>query len=281
MADARPLAGKRGLVMGVANDHSIAWGIARAVSAAGGEVAFSYQGDAQAKRLKPLAASIGSKIVVPCDVEDDASLDSAFATLKKEWRNLDFVVHAIAGSDRAELKGRFVNTSRANFQMAMSVSTYSFVAVARRAHEMMSTATGGKGGSLLTLSYLGSSRVTPNYNVMGVAKAGLEAAVRYLAADLGPEGVRVNALSAGPMRTLAGSVIGESRSVYRWNKHNSPLRMNIELEHVGGPAVYLLSDMSAGVTGEVHFVDAGFNVVSMPSSSELAAYVSANGGGDD
>ncbi len=275
MADARPImAGKRGLVMGVANDHSIAWGVAKAISGAGGEVAFTYQGDGQAKRLKPLAASIGSTIVLPCDVENDAQLDTVFAELKKAWGTIDYVVHAIAFSDRDELKGRYVNTSRENFARSLSISCYSFTAVAQRAMQMMKP-----GGSLVTFTYLGANRVTPNYNVMGVAKAGLEASVRYLAADLGKDGIRVNAISAGPMRTLAGSVIGESRSVFRWNKHHSPLRKTVEQEHVGNAAVYLLSDMGAGVTGEIHFVDAGFNVVSMPSSSDLNAYVAASGGG--
>jgi enoyl-[acyl-carrier protein] reductase I len=265
------MAGKRGLVMGVANDHSIAWGIAQAIAAQGGEIAFTYQGDPQAKRLKPLADSIGAKFVLPCDVEDDDQIDAVFAALKAEWGNIDYVVHAVAFSDREELKGRYVNTSRENFTHSLAISCYSFTAVAQRAIQMM-----GRGGSLLTLTYLGANRVTPNYNVMGVAKAGLEASVRYLAADLGPDGIRVNAISAGPMRTLAGSVIGESRSVYRWNKHHSPLRMSIELEHVGNAALYLLSDMSSGVTGEIHYVDAGFNVVSMPSSTELASYVASN-----
>jgi enoyl-[acyl-carrier protein] reductase I len=264
----RLMEGKRGLVMGVANDHSIAWGIARAIHAQGGEAAFTYQGDGQFKRLKPLAASIGSTIVLPCDVESDEQIDAVFAALKREWGGIDFVVHAVAFSDRAELKSRYVNTSRENFLHSLSISCYSFTAIARRAIALMKP-----GGSLLTLSYLGAGKVTPNYNVMGVAKAGLEASVRYLAADLGREGIRVNAISAGPMRTLAGSVIGESRSVFRWNKHFSPLRKSVELDHVGNAALYLLSDMSAAVTGEIHFVDAGFNIVSMPSSAELAAYV--------
>jgi enoyl-[acyl-carrier protein] reductase I len=272
MADlSQMMKGKRGLVMGVANDHSIAWGIARAVAEQGGEVAFTYQGDAQAKRLKSLAATIKSDMLLPCDVEDDAQIDAVFDTLKRAWHGIDFVVHAVAFSSRDELKGRYVNTSRENFTHSLAVSCYSFTAVAQRALKLMKP-----GGSLLTLTYLGSTKVTPNYNVMGVAKAGLEASVRYLAADLGKDGIRVNAISAGPMRTLAGSVIGESRSVYRWNKHHSPLKMSIELEHVGNAALYLLSDMSKGVTGEIHFVDAGFNVVSMPSSAELASYVAAN-----
>jgi enoyl-[acyl-carrier protein] reductase I len=263
--------GKRGIIMGVANDHSIAWGIARALAAEGAELAFTYQGDAQAKRLKTLAATIKSDMLLPCDVEDDAQIDAVFDTLKRAWHGIDFVVHAVAFSSRDELKGRYVNTSRENFSHSLAVSCYSFTAVAQRALKLMKP-----GGSLLTLTYLGSTKVTPNYNVMGVAKAGLEASVRYLAADLGKDGIRVNAISAGPMRTLAGSVIGESRSVYRWNKHHSPLKMSIELEHVGNAALYLLSDMSKGVTGEIHFVDAGFNVVSMPSSAELASYVAAN-----
>jgi enoyl-[acyl-carrier protein] reductase I len=265
------MAGKRGLVMGVANDHSIAWGIARSIAGQGGEVAFTYQGDAQAKRLKPLAASIGATIALPCDVEDDAQIDAVFAELQKQWGSIDFVVHAVAFSDRDELKGRYVNTSRDNFNHSMAISCYSFTAVAKRAMEMMPN-----GGALVTLTYLGANRVTPNYNVMGVAKAALEASVRYLAADLGPDKIRVNAISAGPMRTLAGSVIGESRSVFRWNKHHSPLRTTVSQENVGNAALYLLSDMGAGVTGEIHFVDAGFNIVSMPSSTELAAYVAAS-----
>jgi enoyl-[acyl-carrier protein] reductase I len=272
MANGRLMEGKRGLVMGVANDHSIAWGIARAVHEQGGRLAFTYQGEAQAKRLKPLAKSVDAEIMLPCDVEDDAQIDSVFAALKHEWGSLDFVVHAIAFSNRDELKGRYVETSRENFVRSLSISCYSFTAVANRAMKLMK-----KGGSLLTLTYLGSTRVTPNYNVMGVAKAGLEASVRYLAADLGHNAIRVNAISAGPMRTLAGSVIGESRSVYRWNRHHSPLRMSIELEHVGNAALYLLSDMSRGVTGEIHFVDAGFNLVSMPSAAELASYVASSG----
>jgi enoyl-[acyl-carrier protein] reductase I len=272
MADGQLMQGKRGLVMGVANDHSIAWGIARAVQSQGGQVAFTYQGDAQAKRLKPLAKSIHSELLMPCDVEDDSQIDAVFDTLRRAWHGIDFVVHAVAFSDRAELKGRYVETSRENFVRSLSISCYSFTAVARRALALMKP-----GGSLLTLTYLGATKVTPNYNVMGVAKAGLEASVRYLAADLGRDGIRVNAISAGPMRTLAGSVIGESRSVYRWNKHHSPLKKTIELEHVGNAALYLLSDMSSGVTGEIHFVDAGFNIVSMPSSAELASYTAANG----
>jgi enoyl-[acyl-carrier protein] reductase I len=283
MADAGELmTGKRGLVMGVANDHSIAWGIARTLASQGAEVAFTYQGDAQAKRLKPLAASIGSHIVLRADVEDDASLDEAFAAIKSEWGGIDFLVHSIAGSDKNELRGRFVDTSRANFRMALSVSCYSFIAVARRAAELMSSpSSGGRGGALLTLTYLGASRVMPNYNVMGVAKAALEASVRYLAADLGRDAIRVNAISAGPMRTLAGSAVGDARTVFKWNRAHSPLKKSIELDHVGAAALYLLSDLSAGVTGEVHFVDAGFNVVGMPPTADLKGWVAPENGNSD
>ena len=283
MADAKGLmTGKRGLVMGVANDHSIAWGIARSLALQGAEIAFTYQGDAQAKRVRPLAASIGSHIILRADVEDDASLDETFDALRNEWGGLDFVVHSIAGSDKNELRGRFVDTSRSNFKMAMSVSCYSFIAVARRAAELMpSAAEGGKGGALLTLTYLGASRVMPNYNVMGVAKAALEASVRYLASDLGRDGIRVNAISAGPMRTLAGSAVGDARTVFKWNKAHSPLKMSVGLDHVGGAALYLLSDLSAGVTGEVHFVDAGFHVVGMPPTADLKGWVAPeNGNGE-
>ncbi|HEY3777215.1 MAG TPA: SDR family oxidoreductase [Rhizomicrobium sp.] len=268
------LSGRRGLVMGVANDHSIAWGIARTLAAQGAEVAFTYQGEAQARRLKPLAESIGSRIILPGDVEDDEQLDNVFGVLRAEWGTLDFLVHAIAHSDKNELKGRYVDTSRANFVRSLSISCYSFTAVAQRAARMMAPVSlGGPGGSLLTLTYLGASRVTPNYNVMGVAKAALEASVRYLAADLGRDGIRVNAISAGPMRTLAGSVIGEARVVFRWNKAHSPLKKNVELEHVGNAALYLLSDLSAGVTGEIHFVDAGYNIIGMPPSADLRGWI--------
>ena len=274
--------GRRGLVMGVANDHSIAWGIARTLAGHGAEVAFTYQGEAQARRLKPLAASIGSTIMLPGDVEDDAQLDEAFAVLRSEWGTLDFLVHAIAHSDKSELKGRYVDTTRANFVRSLSISCYSFTAVAQRAARLMvPRALGGRGGALLTLTYLGASRVTPNYNVMGVAKAGLEASVRYLAADLGSDGIRVNAISAGPMRTLAGSVIGEARVVFRWNRAHSPLKKNIELDHVGNAALYLLSDMSAGVTGEIHFVDAGYNIIGMPPSADLRGWIAPGGDNGD
>jgi enoyl-[acyl-carrier protein] reductase I len=274
------MAGKRGLVMGVANDHSIAWGIARMLSAHGAEIAFSYQGEAQAKRLKPLAASIGSTILIPGDVEKDDELDRAFDRLKSEWGSLDFLVHAIAYTDKNGLKGRYVDTTRANFERTLSISCYSFTAVAQRAAQLMTPPSlGGKGGALVTLSYLGASRVMPNYNVMGVAKAALEASVRYLAADLGRDSIRVNAISAGPMRTLAGSVVGDARMVFKWNRSHSPLKKSVELDHVGGAALYLLSDLSGGVTGEVHFVDAGYNVVGMPPTSDLKGWVAPENGG--
>jgi enoyl-[acyl-carrier protein] reductase I len=258
------MSGKRGLVMGVANDHSIAWGIAEMLSKAGATIAFTYQGEAQKKRLTPLAASINSQIVLQADVENDADLDAVFAALEKEWGSIDFVVHAIAFSDRDELKGRYVDTSRTNFCKTLDVSCYSFTAVAQRAARLMT-----KGGSLVTLSYLGAQRVMPNYNVMGIAKAALEASVRYLAADLGRDNIRVNAISAGPMRTLAGAAVGDARTVFKWNKAHAPLKRTVELNHVGGAALYLLSDLAGGVTGEIHFVDAGFNVIGMPPTADL------------
>jgi enoyl-[acyl-carrier protein] reductase I len=262
------MTGKRGLIMGVANDHSIAWGIARSVAAQGAKLAFTYQGDAQGKRVRPLAASIGSELAVPCDVGSDEEIDRAFAAVASHWNRLDFLVHAVAYSDRSELKGRYVETSRENFISTLSISCYSFTAVARRCAHLMS-----RGGALLTLTFGGASRVMPNYNVMGVAKAGLEASVRYLAADLGRDGIRVNAISAGPMRTLAGSGVGDARIVYKWNKAHSPLKKNIELDHVGGAALYLLSDLSSGVTGEIHFVDAGYNVIGMPPAQDLKGWI--------
>jgi enoyl-[acyl-carrier protein] reductase I len=281
MAEATGLMrGRRGLVMGVANDHSIAWGIARTLAANGAELAFTYQGDAQAKRLKPLAASIGAKLVMPGDVENDEDLDAVFDTLKTQWGTLDFLVHAIAHSDRNELKGRYVDTTRANFSRTLSISCYSFTAVAQRAARLMSTDMGHGGGAMITLSYIGATRVTPNYNVMGVAKAALEASVRYLASDLGRDGIRVNAISAGPMRTLAGAAVGDARMVFKWNKAHAPLKKNIELDHVGGSALYLLSDLSAGVTGEIHFVDAGFNVVGMPPTADLKGWVAPENGSE-
>jgi enoyl-[acyl-carrier protein] reductase I len=261
------MAGKRGLIMGVANDHSIAWGIAQMLASQGAEIAFTYQGEAQKKRLGPLAQSIGSAIVLPADVEKDEELDAVFAYLGKEWGAIDFLVHAIAFSDREELKGRYVDTSRANFARSLDISCYSFTAVAQRAAKLMSS-----GGSLVTLTYLGAQRVMPNYNVMGVAKAALEASVRYLAADLGKDGIRVNAISAGPMRTLAGAAVGDARMVFKWNKSHSPLKRTVDLNHVGGAALYLLSDLAGGVTGEVHFVDAGFNVIGMPPTADLKGW---------
>ena len=270
--------GKRGLVMGVANDHSIAWGIARALAANGADIAFTYQGEAQGKRLRPLAESAGSRLVLPCDVGNDAELEEAFGVLQRQWGQLDFLVHAIAFSDRNELKGRYVETSRQNFLSTLNISCYSFTDVARRAAAMMKD-----GGALVTLTFEGASRVMPNYNVMGVAKAALEASVRYLAADLGKDNIRVNAISAGPMRTLAGSAVGDARMVFKWNKAHSPLKKNIELDHIGGAALYLLSDLSAGVTGEVHFVDAGYNVVGMPPTADLKGWIApdnGNGNGD-
>jgi len=256
--------GRRGLIMGVANDHSIAWGIAKLLSEHGAELAFTYQGEAFDRRVKPLADSVGSKILVPCDVTDPQSMDTVFRTLRDEWGTLDFVVHAIAYSDKSELKGRYADTTRENFLRSMDISCFSFTDVARRAAEMMPN-----GGSLVTLTYEGAQRVMPNYNVMGVAKAALEASVRYLAADLGRDGVRINAISAGPMRTLAGSAIGDARFVHKWNKTHSALKETIELEHVGGAGLYLLSDLSARVTGEIHYVDSGYNIIGLPRSEEM------------
>ncbi len=267
------MAGKRGIIMGVANDHSIAWGIARTLAAQGAELAFTYQGDAQGRRVRPLAASLGSEISVPCDVGSDAEIDAAFDAIASHWSRVDFLVHAIAYSDRNELKGRYVQTTRENFVSTMSISCYSFTAVARRCAPLMSN-----GGALLTLTFGGASRVMPNYNVMGLAKAALEASVRYLAADLGKEGIRVNAISAGPMRTLAGAGVGDARIVYKWNKAHSPLKKNIQLEHVGGAALYLLSEMSSGVTGEIHFVDAGYNIIGMPLTEDLKGWIAPENG---
>jgi enoyl-[acyl-carrier protein] reductase I len=257
------MAGRRGLIMGVANDHSIAWGIADTLHAAGAELAFTYQSDAIARRVKPLAASVGSDFVLPCDVTDTESLDNVFAAIKEKWSGLDFVLHAIAYSDKDELKGKYVDTSRQNFRSTLDISCYSFTAVAQRAAPLMN-----EGGSLLTLTYSGSERVMPNYNVMGVAKAALEASVRYLAVDLGGDGIRVNAISAGPMRTLAGSAIASARTVFKWQGEHAPLRRNITLDDVGGAALYLFSDLSRGVTGEVHHVDAGYNVIGMVNLSD-------------
>ncbi len=262
------MAGKRGLVMGVANDRSIAWGIARAVAEQGAELAFTYQGDALGKRVRPLAEQIGATICVDCDVTDDAAIDRAFAELAKSWDRLDFVVHAIAFSDKDELKGKYLDTTRANFRNTLDISCYSFTAVAQRAQRMMSN-----GGSMVTLTYYGAERVMPHYNVMGVAKAALEASVRYLAADLGDRNIRVNAISAGPIKTLAASGIGDFRYILKWNELNSPLKRNVTTDQVGGAGLYLLSDLSAGVTGEVHHVDSGYHLVGMlktSSAPELA-----------
>ena len=259
MGDSAPLlAGKRGLIMGVANERSIAWGIARALSEHGAELAFTYQGDIMARRVKPLAESLGSSIVEDCDVTDAASIDAVFDTVGKAWGALDFLVHAIAFSDRKELSGRYVDTSPDNFAMTMNVSCYSLTAVCQRAEALM-----GNGGSILTMTYYGAEKVTPHYNVMGVAKAALEASVRYLAVDLGGKNIRVNAVSAGPIRTLAASGIGDFRYILKWNEWNSPLKHNTTTDEVGGAAVYLLSDLSRGVTGEIHHVDSGYHVVGM------------------
>jgi enoyl-[acyl-carrier protein] reductase I len=255
--------GKRGLVMGVANDHSIAWGIARAAAAQGAELAFTYQSESFAKRVAPLAESVGAATLVECDVAEPASLDNAFAAVADAWGGLDFVVHAIAYSDKDELKGRYVDTTQDNFLRTMNISAYSFTAVAQRAASLMA-----EGGAMVTLTYHGAQQVMPNYNVMGVAKAALEASVRYLAADLGPDGIRVNAISAGPMRTLAGSAVGSARQVYNYNREVAPLRRNVVLDDVGGAGLYLLSDLSGAVTGEVHYVDCGFNAVGMPNPPE-------------
>ncbi|SHL92222.1 Enoyl-[acyl-carrier-protein] reductase [NADH] [Paracoccus solventivorans] len=252
------MAGRRGLIMGLANDKSMAWGIARAVAAQGAELAFSYQGEALKKRVDPLAAQLGSDIVLPCDVGDMESVDALFAALKDRWGKLDFIVHAIGFSDKDELRGRYVDTTRDNFLMTMDISVYSFTAVTQRAAAMMPD-----GGSVLTLTYYGAERVMPHYNVMGVAKAALEASVRYLAEDLGKDGIRVNAISAGPVKTLAASGIGDFRYILKWNELNSPLRRNVTTDDVGKSALYLLSDLGSGVTGETHHVDAGYHVVGM------------------
>jgi enoyl-[acyl-carrier protein] reductase I len=257
--------GKRGLIMGVANDHSIAWGIAKALAAQGAQIAFTYQGEALGKRVKPLAQSLGVELILPCDVENLSSVDQVFATLRGKWGRLDFLVHAIAFSDKNELKGRYADTSRENFSRTMLISCFSFTELARRAAELMPAS----GGAMITLTYGGSSRVMPNYNVMGVAKAALEASVRYLAADFGPRGIRINGLSAGPVRTLAGAVIGDSRQMLGFQKRNAPLRRMVSIDEIGGSALYLLSDLSSGVTGEIHFVDSGYNIVSMPRLEAL------------
>jgi enoyl-[acyl-carrier protein] reductase I len=256
--------GKRGLVMGVANDHSIAWGIAQALARHGATLAFTYQGEALGKRVTPLAQSLGSNLVLPCDVEDIASVDAVFDALGTAWDQLDFVVHAIGFSDRNELRGRYADTTRENFARTMVISCFSFTEVAKRAAALMAD-----GGSMITLTYGGSTRVMPNYNVMGVAKAALEASVRYLAADFGPVGIRVNALSPGPVRTLAGAGISDARLMFNYQKAHAPLRRTVTIDEIGGSALYLLSDLSSGVTGEVHYVDSGYNIVSMPRPDVL------------
>ncbi|MHA1569305.1 MAG: enoyl-ACP reductase FabI [Alphaproteobacteria bacterium] len=259
MTESTPLlGGRKGLIMGVANDRSLAWGIARTAAAHGADLAFSYQGDALGKRVRPLAESLNSDFLVDCDVTDDASIDALFAEIEKRWGRLDFLVHAIAFSDKEELKGRYIDTSAENFALSMNVSCYSFTAVSRRAVPLM-----GAGGSLLTLTYYGAERYMPHYNVMGVAKAALEASVRYLANDLGTDGIRVNAISAGPIKTLAASGIGDFRYILKWNEFNAPLRRNVTIDDVGSSALYLLSDLSRGVTGEIHHVDCGYHTVGM------------------
>lgn len=264
--------GKRGLIMGVANNHSIAWGIAQKLAQQGAELAFTYQGEALGKRVFPLAEKLGSNFVLPCDVEDIETVDAVFDKIEKEWGGLDFVVHAIGFSDKNELKGRYADvTTRENFSRTMVISAYSFTEIAQRAERLMKD-----GGSLLTLTYGGSMRVIPNYNVMGVAKAALEAMVRYLAADYGPQGIRVNAISAGPIRTLAGAGIGDARAIFSYQRRNSPMRRTVDINDVGQSAVYLLSDMSRGVTGEIHYVDSGYNIVSMPTIEELKSSDAAN-----
>ena len=258
------MAGKRGLIMGVANDHSIAWGIARTLHAHGAELAFTYQGDAFGRRVKPLAESVGSDILLPCDVEDIASVDAVFDALKESWGTLDFFVHAVGFSDKNELKGRYADTSRDNFSRTMVISCFSFTETAKRAAAMMT-----EGGSIITLTYGGATRVMPNYNVMGVAKAALEASVRYLASDFGGDDIRVNAISAGPVRTLAGSGVSDARLMFNFQKRNAPLQRTVTIDEVGGSALYLLSPLSSGVTGEVHFVDSGYSTVSMPRLNQL------------
>jgi enoyl-[acyl-carrier protein] reductase I len=265
------MAGRRGLVMGVANDHSIAWGIAKTLAQHGATLAFTYQGEALGKRVRPLAESVGSNIALPCDVEDLASVDGVFESLKQGWGSLDFVVHCIAFSDRNELKGRYADTTRENFSRTMLISAFSFTEIAKRAAALMP-----KDGALVTLTFGGATRVMPNYNVMGVAKAALEASVRYLAADFGPQGVRVNAISAGPVRTLAGAGIADARFMFNFEREHSPLRRTVTIEDVGGAALYLLSPLSSGVTGEIHYVDSGYNIISMPHPEDVKAAAARN-----
>ena len=259
--------GKRGLIMGVANDHSIAWGIAKALAAQGAELAFTYQGEALGKRVRPLAESLGVPLVLPCDVEDIASVDAVFDILREKWGELDFLVHAIGFSDKNELKGRYADTSRDNFSRTMVISCFSFTELAKRAAAMMPE----RGGAMITLTFDGSMRAMPNYNVMGVAKAALEASVRYLASDFGARGIRVNAISAGPIRTLAGSGIGAARAMFAFQQKHSPLRRGVSIDEVGGAALYLLSGLSTGVTGDIHFVDSGYIIISMPQPDDLKA----------
>ena len=269
--------GKRGLIMGVANDHSIAWGIAKTLAKHGAELAFTYQGEALGKRVTPLAQSLGSDLVVPCDVEDIASVDAVFETLDRRWDGIDFVVHAIGFSDKSQLKGSYVDvTTRENFSRTMVISCFSFTEIAQRAAKRMRN-----GGSILTLTYGGSTRVMPNYNVMGVAKAALEASMRYIASDLGPQGIRCNAISAGPVRTLAGAGISDARLMFTYQKAHAPLRRTVTIEDIGGSALYLLSDLSNGVTGEIHYVDSGYNVISMPRPEILKAQDAAGVTGEE
>lgn len=269
------LAGKKGLIMGVANERSIAWGAAKAAHAHGADLAFTYLGEALEKRVRPLAASVGSSLVIPCDAGDAGSLDAAFATVQKEWGKLDFVLHAIAFSDKNELKGRYVDTSLDNFLMTLNISCYSFTAVARRAAALMTD-----GGSLVTLTYYGAEKVMPHYNVMGVAKAALEASVRYIAKDLGKDRIRVNAVSAGPIKTLAASGIGDFRYILKWNEYNAPLRRNVTTDEVGNSILYLFSDLSSAVTGEVHHVDSGYHVIGMKLEDAPDITVVSNNNGD-
>jgi len=266
--------GKRGLIMGVANDHSIAWGIARTLTAHGAKLGFTYQGEALGKRVRPLAQTLGAELVLPCDVEDIASVDGVFETIGEKWGGLDFLVHAIAFSDKTELKGRYADTTRANFIRTMLISCFSFTEAAKRAAALMTN-----GGAMITLTYNGGTRAMPNYNAMGLAKAALEASVRYLAVDFGGRAIRVNAISAGPIRTLAGAGIGDARFMFAYQQRHSPLRRGVTLDELGGAALYLLSDLSSGVTGEIHFVDSGYNAIAMPQPDVLRAGV-ANGNGN-
>ena len=276
LPDGTLMAGKRGLIMGVANERSIAWGIARSLAAHGAELAFTYQIEALGQRVRPLAESVGSEMVLPCDVEDTASMDAVFDTLEKDWGGLDFVVHAIAFSDRNQLKGKYADTTRENFTTTMVVSCFSFTEIARRAAALMP-----QGGALLTLTFGGSNQVMPNYNVMGLAKAALESSVRYLATDFGPEAIRVNAISAGPMRTLAGAGITGARAMFNFQKNHSPLQRTVTLDEIGGAALYLLSDLSTGVTGEIHYVDSGYHTISTPHPDRMALTSGNNNGNGD